>query len=68
MENKSEPKIYVACLAAYNNGILHGRWIDANQDADTIRDEIAADSEVIAPTIPRNSRPGFRADPAHRSD
>lgn len=42
MENKSEPKIYVACLAAYNNGILHGRWIDANQDADTIRDEIAA--------------------------
>ena len=27
-----------------------------------------ADSEVIAPTIPRNSRPGFRADPAHRSD
>jgi len=30
--------------------------------------ENAADSEVIAPTIPRNSRPGFRADPAHRSD
>ena len=27
-----------------------------------------ADSEVIAPTIPRNSRPGFRSDPAHRSD
>ncbi|MEM8839401.1 MAG: antirestriction protein ArdA [Pseudomonadota bacterium] len=23
--------IYVACLAAYNNGILHGKWIDANQ-------------------------------------
>ena len=21
-------KIYVACLAAYNNGILHGSWID----------------------------------------
>ena len=29
---------------------------------------LAADSEVIAPTIPRNSRPGFRSDPAHRSD
>lgn len=26
-----EPKIYVACLAAYNNGILHGTWINANQ-------------------------------------
>lgn len=36
-----EPKIYVACLAAYNNGLLHGRWIDADQDADAIRSEIA---------------------------
>ena len=23
------PRIYVACLAAYNNGILHGAWIEA---------------------------------------
>tara|TARA_R110000787_G_scaffold93939_1_gene196314 strand:- start:4317 stop:4829 length:513 start_codon:yes stop_codon:yes gene_type:complete len=23
------PRLYVACLAAYNNGYLHGRWIDA---------------------------------------
>lgn len=23
------PRIYVACLAAYNNGCLHGRWIEA---------------------------------------
>jgi antirestriction protein len=23
------PAIYVACLASYNAGILHGRWIDA---------------------------------------
>ena len=23
------PRIYVACLAAYNNGRLHGAWIDA---------------------------------------
>jgi antirestriction protein len=27
------PRIYVACLAAYNNGILHGEWIDADQGA-----------------------------------
>jgi len=26
------PRIYVACLAAYNNGILHGVWIDATDD------------------------------------
>ena len=38
----SNPRIYVACLAAYNNGYLHGAWIDADQDADQIRDEIAA--------------------------
>ncbi|WP_447531297.1 antirestriction protein ArdA, partial [Legionella pneumophila] len=25
------PQIYVACLAAYNNGIVHGEWIDATQ-------------------------------------
>ena len=23
------PRIYVACLAAYNSGCLHGRWIEA---------------------------------------
>lgn len=38
----SNPRIYVACLAAYNNGYLHGAWIDADQGADVIRDEIAA--------------------------
>ena len=38
---RSEIRIYVACLAAYNNGILHGRWIDANQDAWAIWDEVS---------------------------
>ena len=38
----NNPRIYVACLAAYNNGYLHGAWIDADQGADEIRDEIAA--------------------------
>ncbi|NMG11500.1 antirestriction protein ArdA [Brasilonema sp. UFV-L1] len=32
--------IYVACLSAYNNGKLHGRWIDCDQDADDIWVEI----------------------------
>ncbi len=35
-----EPKIYVACLAAYNNGHLHGEWINANQDVDSLYAEI----------------------------
>tara|TARA_B100000949_G_C14055854_1_gene355610 strand:- start:108 stop:593 length:486 start_codon:yes stop_codon:yes gene_type:complete len=30
----------MACLAAYNNGYLHGRWIDATIGADAIHDEI----------------------------
>lgn len=36
------PRIYVACLRAYNAGILHGRWIDATQDADDIMADITA--------------------------
>ena len=36
------PRIYVACLAAYNNGVLHGRWIDTDQDAEDIHAEIQA--------------------------
>lgn len=34
------PSIYVACLAAYNNAILHGVWIDATQSEDDIMKEI----------------------------
>jgi antirestriction protein len=36
------PRIYVACLAAYNNGRLHGQWIDANQKTDAIHADISA--------------------------
>lgn len=35
-----EIRIYVADLAAYNNGKLHGVWIDATQDMDDIQDQI----------------------------
>lgn len=31
-----EPRIYVACLAAYNNGFLHGAWIDVEDDLDAV--------------------------------
>ena len=36
------PRIYVACLAAYNNGILHGEWIDADQGVEHISEQAAA--------------------------
>ncbi len=43
------PRIYVACLAAYNRGQLHGEWIDANQESEAVFDEVRqmlADSPV----------------------
>jgi antirestriction protein len=45
MTNNYEPKIYIACLASYNNGILYGKWIDANQDASVLEEEI---SDILA--------------------
>jgi len=33
-------RIYVACLAAYNNGHLHGRWIDATLGENHIQNEV----------------------------
>lgn len=41
MTSTYSPRIYVACLSSHNNGTLHGVWIDAEQDADDIRAEIA---------------------------
>jgi len=35
------PRVYVASLADYNAGRLHGQWIDADQDAETIHERIA---------------------------
>lgn len=46
----SNYNIYIADLAAYNNGILHGVWIDATQELDDIQEAIqtllAASPEV----------------------
>lgn len=41
-DQQGEIRIYVACLAAYNNGILHGCWIDAEQEPEEIRSGINA--------------------------
>lgn len=40
--NQTEIRIYVACLAAYNNGILHGKWIDATEGEGAIWEGINA--------------------------
>ena len=35
-----EPKVYVACLASYNAGTLHGNWIDLD-GTEAIEDQIS---------------------------
>jgi antirestriction protein len=35
-ERKAQPRIYVASLADYNEGRLHGEWIDAAQDEEEL--------------------------------
>lgn len=45
MENAPEtlqPRIYVACLAAYNSGRLHGAWIPVGENIDALRGAIQA--------------------------
>ena len=41
-EPKPKPAIYVASLADYNNGALHGAWIDAAREPDDIYADIDA--------------------------
>jgi len=41
MSKEYEPRIYVACLASYNNGVLHGDWIDLEgKDEDEVQEAI----------------------------
>jgi antirestriction protein len=40
MQGTETPKIYVACLASYNAGYLHGCWIDATLEIESIWNEV----------------------------
>ena len=37
---QAQPQIYVACLAAYNSGYLHGEWITPKADKDELQGQI----------------------------
>jgi antirestriction protein len=41
-EPKAQPRIYVASLADYNEGRLHGAWIDAAQSAEELEGAVKA--------------------------
>lgn len=45
-----QPKIYIADLAAYHAGKLYGVWIDADQDAEAIHEQI--DNMLMASPAP----------------
>jgi antirestriction protein len=59
------PRIYVASLADYNAGRLHGRWIDANRGEEHIRSEIDAmlqeSKELVAEDWAIHDYEGFSA-------
>jgi antirestriction protein len=42
MNQKLKPMIYIACLAAYNAGHLHGEWLDAAREPAEIQEDIHA--------------------------
>ena len=48
------PRIYVASLSDYNNGILHGNWLDAAQEPN----ELQADITEMLATSPTQQRYG----------
>lgn len=50
------PRIWAASLLDYNNGYLHGRWIDATQDPDDIQAEITA-MLAESPTTAQTGQP-----------
>ena len=52
-EPRAAPRIYVASLTDYNAGILHGEWIDASDDPETMQDGI--DSMLAASPTTRRS-------------
>lgn len=41
-DTRAAPRIYVASLADYNAGRIHGRWIDASTGLDKVRAQIAS--------------------------
>ena len=40
------PRIYVACLASYNAGILHGEWIDLDEAKRVMENNIGCYSSL----------------------
>ena len=56
------PRIYVACLAAYNSGVLHGAWIEVEEEDAVwaaIRAMLKASPEPMAEEFAIHDHEGF---------
>ena len=51
MTTTETPRFWIACLAAYNEGTLHGEWVDVTDYDDLIeaKDRIIASSPAFHP-------------------
>lgn len=54
-----DPKVWIGCLAAYNNGRLHGEWVTVPEDADELFAEI---KRVLAASPEPGAEEWFFAD------
>ena len=50
ISTETKPRIYVACLASYNSGILHGAWFDASANVDDM--QAAIDAVIASSPVP----------------
>jgi len=65
-EKSEEVRVYVADLAAYNNGFLHGVWVDATQELDDMQEQVsemlkASPCEEVAEEYAIHDYEGFGA-------
>lgn len=63
--NSHHPRVYVASLSDYNNGRIHGVWVNACQDPkailDAIKDMLAKSPEPDAEEWAVHDFEGFRS-------
>lgn len=55
-ERTDVPRIWIGSLSDYNNGVLHGEWIDATQDEAEVQRQIA-EVLVRSPTAAKHGDP-----------
>ncbi len=66
MTKKTEPQVYVACLGCYNEGRMHGSWVDADELSDRWDDMQIHGNP--APRYPEQSYPMTKCKRLHHEE